>query len=200
MESLQLYFSILCLLLLGVAFYFTWKRYRLLLALAFSVTLYVLPMSHLWHLIWGENLLFELCDADEDLLFAWTDCIAEDFYEVFLNSYEITIFLEVALLRGYAVYLGVQQRDVTMNYKKRLAWLYFVVMNAICICLSVLLWVLPGSLLRSYVMPYNIVAVVLSVLIIYLFASIPVAKRRRKEEEEIPLNEFSIESLSDSEI
>lgn len=49
-------------------------------------------------------------------------------------------------------------------------------------------------------MPYNIVAVVLSVLIIYLFASIPVAKRRRKEEEEIPLNEFSIESLSDSEI
>jgi hypothetical protein len=200
MESLQLYFSILCLLLLGVAFYFTWKRYRLLLALAFSVTLYVLPMSHLWHLIWGENLLFELCDADEDLLFAWTDCIAEDFYEVFLNSYEITIFLEVALLRGYAVYLGVQQRNATMNYKKRLAWLYFLVMNVICICLSVLLWVLPGSLLRSYVMPYNIVAVVLSVLIIYLFASIPVAKRRRKEEEEIPLNEFSIESLSDSEI
>ena len=200
MESLQLYFSILCLLLLGVAFYVTWKRYRLLLSLAFSITLYVLPMSHLWHLIWGEKLLFELCDADEDRMFAWADCIAEDFYEVFLNSYEITVFLEVALLRGYAVYLGVQQRNATMNYKKRLAWLYFLVMNVICICLSVLLWVLPGSLLRSYVMPYNIVAVVLSVLIIYLFISIPVAKRRRKEEEEVPLNEFSIDSLSDSEI
>ena len=200
MESLQLYFSILCLLILGVAFYMTWKRYRLLLALAFSVTLYVLPMSHLWHLIWGENLLFELCDADEDAMFAWTDCIAEDFYEVFLNSYEITVFLEVALLRGYAIYLGLQQRNATMNYKKRLAWLYFLVLNVICICLSVLLWVLPGSVLRSYVMPYNVLALVVGLLILYLFARIPVTKKRLKEEEEVPLNEFSIESLSDSEI
>ena len=200
MESLQLYFSILCLLVLGVAFFFTWKRYPLCSAIAFSITLYVLPMSHLWHLIWGENLLFELCDADENIMFAWTKCIAEDFYEVFLNSYEITVFLEVALLRGYAIYLCVQRRSATMNYTLRLAWMYLIIMNAICICLSVLLWVLPGSVLRSYVMPYNILALVLSLLIIYLFARLPILSMKRKEEEELPLKEFSIDSLSDSEI
>ena len=87
-----------------------------------------------------------------------------------------------------------------MNYTLRLAWMYLIIMNAICICLSVLLWVLPGSVLRSYVMPYNILALVLSLLIIYLFARLPMLPMKRKEEEEVPLNEFSIDSLSDSEI
>ena len=200
MESLQSYFAILCLLVLGIAFFFTWKRYPLCSAIAFSVTLYVLPMSHVWHLIWGENLLFELCDADETVMFAWTKCIGKDFYEVFLNSYEITVFIEVALLRGYAIYLCVQRRSATMNYKLRLAWMYLIVLNAICICLSILLWLLPGSVLRSYVMPYNILALVLSLLIIYLFARLPILSMKRKEEEELPLKEFSIDSLSDSEI
>ena len=200
MESLQVYFSILCLLILGVAFYFTWKRYRLGLAIAFSVVLYVLPMSHLWHLIWGETLLFELCDADEDKVFAWTECIAEDFYEVFLNSYEITIFLEVALLRGYAIYLSVQQRQSTMNFRLRRAWLYLIVLNTICICLSVLLSVLPGAVLRSYVTPYNVIALILSLLIVYLFFMLPTPVRKNDDEEQVPLNEFSIESLSDTEI
>ena len=49
-------------------------------------------------------------------------------------------------------------------------------------------------------MPYNVLALVVGLLILYLFARIPVTKKRLKEEEEVPLNEFSIESLSDSEI
>ena len=46
---------------------------------------------------------------------------------------------------------------------------------------------LSRLLVAAYVMPYNVLAFVISVLIIYLFASIPVPKRQ-KDEEEVPLN------------
>ena len=200
MESLQVYFLILCLLIIGLAFYFTSKRYRLDLAIAFSVALYILPLSHTWQLIWGKNLVFELCNADDSQIFAWTKCIGKDFSKVFLDSYEITIFLMVSLLRGYAIYLSVQRRQATMNFRLRRAWLYLIVLNTICICLGVLLFILPGAVLKSYVMPYNVIALMLSLLIVYLFFMLPNRVRKKEEEEEVPLNEFSIDSLSDSEI
>ena len=200
MESLQLYYSLLCVLIFSIACYYTSKRYQFLVAFAFSVTLYVLPVVHHWHIIWGANFVFELCNADDTVLFAWTECIGKDFSTVFLNSYEITGFFVVALLRSGAIYLCVQRRGSTMNYQLRLAWMYLIVLNAICICLSVLLWVLPGVVLLSYVFPYNVLALMLSVLIIYVFASVPTLLFKPVDEEEIPLNKITIESLSDSEI
>jgi len=200
MESLQLYYSLLCVLIFSIACYYTSKRYRFLMAFAFSVSLYVLPVVHLWHVVWGANFVFDLCNADDTVLFAWTECIGKDFSNVFLNSYEITGFFIVALLRSGAIYLCVKRRGSTMNYQLRLAWMYLIVLNAICICLSVLLWVLPGVVLLSYVFPYNVLALMLSVLIIYVFASVPTLLFKPVDEEEIPLNKITMESLSDSEI
>ena len=198
MESLQLYYSVVCVFVLAIVFYFYWKRFRLLQALVFSVGLLTLAMSHLFHIIWGEGFVYKLCDADEDEMFAWTDCIGSGFSEVFLNSYEITVFLQVAILRSVVIWFSSLERDKTLSFKERVWWLYFIIFNTIAICLAVLLWMLPGSILTDYVVVYNVLAFLLSLFLIVFFSYVPKKSEPEKLEEETPLNK--IEGLSDSEI
>ena len=199
MEAVQLYFSILCVLLLGIGFYFYWKKFPLVTAIVFAVTLIVPPMSHLWHIIWSEGYAYQLCDSDADSIFSWTSCAGVDFYEVYLNSYEIAVFLEIVILRGVAVYFSTRQRNKTMNFKVRTWWLYFIVFNSICIALATLLTVLPGRILESYAPVYDIIALLLSFFILYYFQMIPSASKKN-DEEEVPLKDFDIEAISDSDI
>jgi uncharacterized membrane protein len=156
-------------------------------------------MSHLWHIIWGEGYAYQLCDSDADIIFSWTGCAGVDFYEVYLNSYEVAVFLEIALLRGIAIYIAEKRRLDTMNYQIRTWWLYFIVFQSFCIALATLLTVFPGTILENYAPIYNVLALLISLFILYFFQLIP-SKPRRDEEEEIPLKEFDLESISDSEI
>ena len=200
MEAVQLYYSILCVLALGITFYFYWKRFPLVTAIVFAVTLIVPPMSHLWHIIWGEGYAYRLCDSDANSLFSWTSCAGVDFYEVYLNSYEVAVFLEIVLLRGLSIYFSEQRRAKTMNYKIRTWWLYFIILQSICIALATLLTVFPGQILSDYAPIYDIIALLLSLLTLYYFQAIPSTKRK-DEEEEVPLKEFvDIEAISDSDI
>tara|TARA_B110000008_G_scaffold234763_1_gene239263 strand:- start:10826 stop:11422 length:597 start_codon:yes stop_codon:yes gene_type:complete len=198
MEALQLYYTILCVLIFGICVYFYWKRFPLVEALLFAVCLVTLPMSHLFHIIWGETYAYTLCESNADEIFSWTKCIGVDFYEVFLNSYEITVFIQVALLRGVFIYLCEKQRNQTMNYSLRTWWLYLIVFSSIAIVLSFLLMVLPGNMLQDYAPIYNVLALLVSGLIIFLFQMKPRQLQKNREEEEIPLKD--LESISDSEI
>ncbi|MAU13925.1 MAG: hypothetical protein CMH46_00110 [Muricauda sp.] len=199
MEAVQLYFAILCIVLLGVACYFYWKRFALLKAVMFTVCLITPPMSHVWHIIWGEGYAYQLCDSDPDSLFSWTACAGVDFYEVYLNSYEVAVFLEITLLRGIVIYFAQKHRESTMNYEVRTWWLYFIILQVICIVLALMLSVFPGNILVDYAPIYNILALLISIFILYFFEIMPV-KKKRDEEEEIPLKELDPESISDSDI
>ena len=198
MEALQLYYSILCVLIFGICVYFYWKRFPFVEALSFAVCLIVLPMSHLFHIIWGETYAYTLCESNADELFSWTKCIGVDFYEVFLNSYEITVFIQVALLRGVLIYLCESKRNQTMNYSIRTWWLYLIVFSSIAIVLAFLLMVLPGNMLQDYAPVYNVLALLVSGLILFLFQMQPRQLQKNRDEEEIPLKD--LESISDSEI
>lgn len=198
MEALQLYYSILCVLVFGIYVYFYWKRFPFVEALSFAVCLIVLPMSHLFHIIWGETYAYTLCESNADELFSWTKCIGVDFYEVFLNSYEITVFIQVALLRGVLIYLCESKRNQTMNYSIRTWWLYLIVFSSIAIVLAFLLMVLPGNMLQDYAPVYNVLALLVSGLILFLFQMQPRQLQKNRDEEEIPLKD--LESISDSEI
>lgn len=195
MEALQLYYSLLCVVVLCVVFYFYWKRYKLFDAAVYSIVFLTLPMSHLWHLLWGEGFVYKLCDADPSEMFAWTQCIGKDFYEVFLNSYEITVFVEVAALRGLAIWLCARGLAATMNMRLRTWWTWLIVLNSICVALATLLWIVPGETLEAYAMPYNVLALCLGLFIIAIFEFRPVVKRL---DEDIPLKELDLEQIDSS--
>ena len=152
MEGLSLLFSILCIVLLLIYLYLLWRAHdgRILKVLALSLALVMLE-SHVYHIIFGEQLAGEQCaGVDEVAVFGYMKC-AKWTYDFLLDSYEITVAWSIAIMASIML--------VFVPPSKRVFSFTLLVLS---ICLALLLFLLPLQTMRFYVPLYNITASILA--------------------------------------
>ena len=146
MDGVEIFFSILCVILLGIYLYLLYRRYQLLWkSIVLSLAL-VMLQSHLYHVFFGEQIAAELCNGvDKDAVLGHWKCSAWS-YNYLFDSYEITVAFSITILSSL-MFLYVQPKHIFQ----------FV---ALClqIVLSLLLFLLPYSTLKDYAIAYNYVA------------------------------------------
>lgn len=70
--------------------------------LLYVIALDVAPMSHLWHLLYGEDRIN--CPERKNEVFGWTPCFVFD-WNTLVNTYEITLALEFLILSALTFYI-----------------------------------------------------------------------------------------------
>ena len=71
----QLLLTVILLVIFGAHFYITYRQqtWSIAFKIAYTVTLVVPPMSHLWHILYGEDRI--TCNnVNRDAAFGWTPC------------------------------------------------------------------------------------------------------------------------------
>ena len=124
-------------------------------AILLNVAFLVPIMSHVWHLILGEELLAEKCSIDDEELLAWTACMEGlDLYTWAFDSYEVTVTTETIILYLMSIILIY----VSPALKKTTsAKALITVFSSIGICSAVCLAVLPYKYMTWYVPLFNVI-------------------------------------------
>lgn len=167
----ELLVGILMFIFLIIHFLFSWytvlKGETWFFTLVVSVTLLTPWMSHLWHILYGEDRIEKCEDSKVDEPFGWTPCF-EPTYNTFVNTYEITLVAEALFFAGlcYYVLYTLFKRNLIGNT------LVFLLNTALLTFAIILLFASP-SYLDNFVETYNwtgfIVSAALWVLVeIYL--------------------------------
>ena len=101
----QVLLSLILLVIFGVHFYITYRQqtWSRAFKFAYTVTLVVPPMSHLWHILYGEDRI--TCDGvNRDAAFGWTPCF-EFTWNNIVNTYEITLTIENIFFAALTYYV-----------------------------------------------------------------------------------------------
>jgi hypothetical protein len=102
----ELLVSILLFVFFIAHFYLSWKtslkNEKWYFALLVTITFLTPWMSHLWHILYGEDRL--KCDESKDEAFGWTPCF-EFTWNTVVNTYEITLVLEGLFFVGLGYYV-----------------------------------------------------------------------------------------------
>jgi hypothetical protein len=102
----ELLVSILLFVFFIAHFYLSWKtslkNEKWYFALLVTITFLTPWMSHLWHILYGEDRL--KCDEAKDEAFGWTPCF-EFTWNTVVNTYEITLVLEGLFFVGLGYYV-----------------------------------------------------------------------------------------------
>lgn len=95
-------FSLIFIAYVILAKYHTLQK-TWLFALLYAVAFIVQPMSHLWHILYGEDRI--TCkDSVSNNVFGWAPCFSFT-WNYLVNTYELTLPLENFFLTGLAFYV-----------------------------------------------------------------------------------------------
>ena len=97
--------SLLFLVHLAIARYLSIPNETVLFALFYVIALDVAPMSHLWHILYGEDRI-SCSERKGTETFGWTPCFSLT-WNTFVNTYEITLsatFIILPLLTFYVLF------------------------------------------------------------------------------------------------
>ena len=154
MNGLEVLSTILFAVLLLAYLYILWRKHRTLwktLVLSLAIVLFE---TSIWHVVFGEDFAALQCPGvDYDAILGFTHCSAWTVGYLF-DTYEVTVSTVGVVLAGL-VFIYVRPKQI----------LQFT-MLCLIIVTSVLLTFLPYNILKDYVMPYNIVAALLSLTIV----------------------------------
>ena len=101
----QLLLTVILLVIFGAHFYITYRQqtWSIAFKIAYTVTLVVPPMSHLWHILYGEDRI--TCNnVNRDAAFGWTPCF-EFTWNNIVNTYEITLTIENIFFAALTYYV-----------------------------------------------------------------------------------------------
>ena len=102
----ELLVSILLTVFFIAHFFISWytslKTEKWYFALVVSITFLTPWMSHLWHILYGEDRI--KCGESKDEAFGWIPCF-EPTYNTFVNTYEITLVIENLFFVGLGYYV-----------------------------------------------------------------------------------------------
>lgn len=158
MEGVEIFFSVLCVVLLGIYIYILYRHYRLFWkAIVLSLALVILE-SHLFHVFFGENIAAELCEGDSDAIAGHLKCATWSYAYLF-DSYEFTVAWSISIMATLMfLYIGPEH-------------LFQFVVLCIQIVLSILLFFLPSGIIEDYSLAYNFVSslLVLSLIVDELY-------------------------------
>ena len=149
--------------LLGVViacYYYVFKRTNkwglsIWIILAFLVPL----MSHIWHLVDGEEFIGAQCEIDETVTLGWTECMSTtDFYTAFLDSYEITVSIETIFFYTIGVVIMFReplfQKEVNTSTTVKTQHVVSILLISGILSAFVLIF-LPYSQMDWYVVVFN---------------------------------------------
>ena len=101
----QLLLTVILLVIFGAHFYITYRQqtWSIAFKIAYTITLVVPPMSHLWHILYGEDRI--TCQGvNRDAPFGWTPCF-EFTWNNIVNTYEITLTIENIFFAALTYYV-----------------------------------------------------------------------------------------------
>lgn len=146
-------------LVITITFYYYLKiKFNSTNSFIITLSLLVPLMSHFWHLVFDEAIIGSYCDIDKDKMFEWTKCIEEaGWYNVYLNSYEITVPVEILILNsiGMGLFLKLANEDDQEQMKKT-NYSIITVLLLVGILISLALPILTTTQLEDLKMTYNI--------------------------------------------
>ncbi len=159
MEGVEIFFSVLCVVLLGIYIYILYRHYRLFWkAIVLSLALVILE-SHIFHVFFGEGIAAELCEGvDSEAIAGHLNC-AKWSYAYLFDSYEFTVAWSISIMATLMFsYIGPER-------------LFQFVVLCIQIVLSILLFFLPSSIIEDYSLAYNVVSslLILSLIVDELY-------------------------------
>jgi len=202
----QLLLTVILLVIFGAHSYITYRKNIkktkewidcILFTIAYTVTLVVPPMSHLWHIIYGEDRI--TCKkVNRDAAFGWTPCFEFNGNNI-VNTYEITLTIENIFFAAFTYYIL-----FGLFYKKGTsAWLNILVfaLNTALLVLALILLFASPAFLDDYEDTYNWSGFIISLLLwilVDVYVRLPFfydpkdddkKKEKNKKEENEPLME-----------
>ena len=171
MDQLQLLLTVILILIFGAHSYITYRknikktkerRNRILFTIAYTVTLVVPPMSHLWHILYGEDRI--TCEkANRDAAFGWTPCFEFNWNNI-VNTYEITLTIENIFFAALTYYVLFD-----LFYSRWLRNILVFALNTALLVLALILLFASPAFLDDYEDTYNwsgfIISLVLWILV-----------------------------------
>lgn len=118
-------------------------------SLLYATALLVAPMSHLWHVLYGEGRI--TCSEAEDRAFGWTPCWTGT-WEQWTNTYEVTLPAEFLFLAALVFYVD----------GKSAVW----ILNAVHIVLTLILLFASPTLLDTYASVFDISGLVVTCVLL----------------------------------
>ena len=155
----QLLLTVILLVIFGVHFYITYRQqtWSRAFKFAYTVTLVVPPMSHLWHILYGEDRI--TCDGvNRDAAFGWTPCF-EFTWNNIVNTYEITLTIENIFFAALTYYVLF---DLFKRWLRNI--LVFALNTALLVLALILLFASP-AFLDDYEDTYNWSGFIISLLL-----------------------------------
>jgi hypothetical protein len=160
----QLLLTVILLVIFGAHFYITYRQqtWSIAFKVAYTVTLVVPPMSHLWHILYGEDRI--TCEkVNRDAAFGWTPCFEFNWNNI-VNTYEITLTIENIFFAAltYYVLFG-------LFYNRWLRNILVFALNTALLVLALILLFASPAFLDDYKDTYNwsgfIISLVLWILV-----------------------------------
>lgn len=142
--------TIICLLLFGLFVYYYWTKMGSS-SVIYATALLVAPMSHIWHIAYGEGRI--TCDSVEDRAFGWTPCWTGS-WDQWTDTYEVTLPIEFLFLAALVFYV-----DDKPSVR---------IMNGMHIILTIILLFASPKLLDVYANIFNITGLIASIGILIL--------------------------------
>lgn len=159
----QLLLTVILLVIFGAHFYITYRQqtWSIAFKVAYTVTLVVPPMSHLWHILYGEDRI--TCEkANRDAVFGYGDCCVT--WNHIVNTYEITLTIENIFFAALTYYVLFD-----LFYSRWLRNILVFALNTALLVLALILLFASPAFLDDYEDTYNwsgfIISLVLWILV-----------------------------------
>ena len=156
---MQIILIIIFSILFIVHYFITKTIYPLIYVIALDVA----PMSHMWHLLYGEDRI--TCVNRKEEVFGWYPCFHFD-WNTMVNTYEITLSIEFIFLSALMFYILFDLFKVNILF----------VINAIHMVLAFILLFSTPSFLDTFAYIFDLSGFIISTILLImveLFIRIP---------------------------
>lgn len=132
-----------------------------LFAILFVVATDVAPMSHMWHILYGEDRITCL-DAKNNQVFGWLPCFELN-WNTLVNTYELTLPVEFLTLAVILYYVSwwLFRRNVWLNVT-------VYILNTANVVLAFILLFSPPSFLNDFTSVFNLTSFIIGCVIILI--------------------------------
>ena len=159
----ELLLSIILVVFFFIHFLFSWytvlKNEKWYFVLIVTITFLTPWMSHLWHILYGEDRIAKCDKSKVDEAFGWTPCF-ELTYNTFVNTYEITLVAEGLFFAGLGYYVL-----YTLFKQNLLGNIFSFVLNTALLTLVIMLLFASPNYLDGYAETYDVAGFIISVLL-----------------------------------
>lgn len=165
-------FSIVLVLTLGI---YTFRVYNIWLTLAFVLSSSTAFLSHIWHLAWGEDYAGSCEIIEKEKMFGWFDCFNEkdaDVYNLLVNTYEVTVFVEVLFLSVIGIVGSAYVLPFEQQKQLETAHIINIVLQGALFGLVVPVPLLNYNMVQEYVPFFNVISLCISFFAFVLMVNV----------------------------